>query len=66
MCKESHFLLCGSCFWCASFLDLRFTSDVCPSCMNGKVESMPLSDKVIYTFGWNAIRGVTLAFSSNR
>jgi hypothetical protein len=30
--------------------------------MNGKVESMPLSDKEIYTFRYDAIRGVTLEF----
>jgi hypothetical protein len=34
--------------------------------MNGKVESMPLSDKEIYTFGCDAIRGVTLAILSNK
>jgi hypothetical protein len=43
----------GSCFWCASFLELPFTIDVCPSCMNGKVESMPLSDKEIYAFDFD-------------
>ena len=66
MCKETHFLLCGSCFWCASFLELRVAIDVCPSCMNGKVESMPLSDKEIYTFDYDPIHGVTSAFPSNR
>jgi len=65
MSKEAHFLLCGSCFWCASFLELRFTIDICPSCKSGKVESMPLSDKEIYTFDYDPTRGVTLAFSSN-
>jgi len=65
-CKQIHFLLCGSCFWCASYIDLRNTVEKCPSCMNGKVESMPLSDKEIYTFRYDAIRGVTFAFKSNR
>ncbi|HMH09767.1 MAG TPA: hypothetical protein VK553_03605 [Candidatus Nitrosopolaris rasttigaisensis] len=45
---------------------MRDTVEKCPSCMNGKVESMPLSDKEIYTFRYDAIRGVTLAFKSNR
>jgi len=66
MCKETHFLLCGSCFWCASFLELRVMIDVCPLCMYGKVESMPLSDKEIYTFDYDLTSGVTLSFSSNR
>jgi hypothetical protein len=64
--KQIHFLLCGSCFWCASYLDLCETVEKCPSCMNDKVESMPVSDKEIYTFGYDAMRGVTLAFKSNR
>jgi hypothetical protein len=35
-------------------------------CMYGKVESMPLSDKEIYTFDYDLTSGVTLSFSSNR
>jgi len=64
--EQPHFLLCGSCYWCASYLNLRGRVETCPSCMNGKVESMPLSDKEIYTFRYDAIRGVTFAFKSNR
>ena len=60
--EQPHFLLCGSCYWCASYLSLRGTVEICPSCMNDKVESMPLSDKEIYTFRYDAIRGVTLEF----
>jgi hypothetical protein len=64
--EQPHFLLCGSCYWCASSISLLGTVEICPSCMNGKVESMPLSDKEIYTFRYDSIRGVTLAFKSNR
>jgi hypothetical protein len=60
--KQPHFLLCSSCFWCASYLNFCGTVEVCPSCMNGEVESMPISDKEIYTFRYDAIRGVTLEF----
>ncbi len=60
--KQPHFLLCGSCYWCASYLNFRGTVEVCPSCINGKVESMPISDNEIYTFHYNATRGVTLEF----
>ena len=60
--KQPHFLLCNSCLWCASDLNMRGTVEICPSCMNGKVESMPISDNEIYTFRYNAIRGVTLEF----
>jgi hypothetical protein len=47
--EQPHFLLCGSCYWCASYLNLRGRVETCPSCMNGKVESMPIFDKEIYT-----------------
>ena len=41
--NQSYFLLCGSCFWCASYFKVHYIIQICPSCMNGKVESMPLS-----------------------
>jgi hypothetical protein len=47
--EQPHFLLCGSCYWCASYLNLGGRVETCPSCMNGKVESMPISDNEIYT-----------------
>jgi hypothetical protein len=47
--EQPHFLLCGSCYWCASYLNLRGRVETCPSCMNGKVESLPISDNEIYT-----------------
>ena len=53
--EQPHFLLCGSCYWCASYLNFRGTVDLlCPSCLNGKVESMSISDNEIYTFSYNA------------
>lgn len=41
--EQPHFLLCGSCYWCASSISLRGTVEICPSCMNGKVKSMPIN-----------------------
>ncbi len=60
--EQPHFLLCGSCCWCASSISLRGTVEICPSCLNGKVESMPISDNEISTFHYSATRGVTLEF----
>ena len=62
--KQPHFLLCSSCFWCASYLEWGGTVEICPSCINGKVESTPISDTEIYTFCYDAIRGVTLEFGT--
>jgi hypothetical protein len=38
----------------------------CPACIHGKVESMPISDKEVYVFSYDVIRGVTLEFITNR
>jgi hypothetical protein len=58
--KQPHFLLCSSCFWCASDLNLRGIVERCPSCMNGKVESMPISNNEIYTFRHNVTPRIAL------
>jgi hypothetical protein len=34
--NQSYFLICGSCFWCASCFDLRSSIEICPSCMEVK------------------------------
>ena len=41
--STANFLLCKSCFWCASLLNIRPSDDVCPSCMNYGLKSMPVS-----------------------
>ncbi len=41
--EQPHFLLCGSCYWCASSISLLGTVEICPSCMNGKLKSMPIN-----------------------
>ena len=43
--KQIHFLLCESCFWCASCLNVgKRTVTNCPSCIDVRLESMPISD----------------------
>jgi hypothetical protein len=65
--KEIHFLLCESCFWCASCLNVgKRTVTKCPSCRDARLESMPISDCEIYKFEYDPERGVTLEFSFNK
>jgi hypothetical protein len=64
---EIKFLLCNSCFWCASYYlnssdKNRITR--CPACYSGELESMPISSREVYKFDCNPSRGVTLEFSS--
>ena len=53
------FLLCNSCFWCASYLNLRsFGFMECPSCKENTIERMPLSAYDVYSFDYNRVTGV--------
>jgi hypothetical protein len=63
--KKIDFLLCNSCFWCASYLNLRsFSYMKCPSCKENTIERMPLSANDIYSFDYNRETGVILEFSN--
>ena len=44
------FLICKSCFWCASQLNTRHVIiSVCPGCdNNGLLNSIPISDNAVY------------------
>ncbi len=62
-----NFLICGSCFWCASYLNnIQSFLDLCPSCKNEKVESIPISFDETYKFDYDAEHGVILEFGRTR
>jgi len=61
--STTNFILCKSCFWCASLLNNR-SFHVCPSCMKAELESIPVSLHEIYKFDYDASRGVTLEFEA--
>jgi hypothetical protein len=57
------FLMCESCFWCASAL--RHIELVqCPLCNKETLSSLPLSKDEKYSYSYNEKRGVELAFAS--
>jgi hypothetical protein len=67
--SDIHFLLCQSCFWCASytspFLYKRMTKETiakCPSCNEGNIESIPIAENEKYRFDYDTKRGVTMEF----
>jgi hypothetical protein len=62
--RQMHFLLCNTCYWCASDIGSESMLTECPSCNSVEVESMPLSDKELYKFNYHPKRGVTLEFSN--
>jgi hypothetical protein len=61
-----NFLLCGSCFWCASYFNYNEATTRCPACGCGNVESMPIATGEVYTFSHNRYRGITLEFSNHK
>ena len=40
--EEVYFLICESCFWCASFIRNKTTFANCPLCRNGKINCIPI------------------------
>jgi predicted RNA-binding Zn-ribbon protein involved in translation (DUF1610 family) len=38
-----YFVLCSSCYWCASDIDSKSKFTKCPSCGSVEVESMPIA-----------------------
>ena len=62
-----HFLLCESCFCCASESNICNKNNriaKCPSCKSNRIESMPISRNEVYNFSYDPIRGVSLAFQT--
>jgi hypothetical protein len=73
---EIHFLICQSCFWCASYIPPKMfsrttkaTKDIsgiditkCPSCIEGDIESLPITENEEYKFDYDTKRGVMLEF----
>jgi hypothetical protein len=62
--ERVDFLLCPSCFWCASYFNYGEVATRCPTCGNDNVESLPISNGEFYTFSHNRNRGITLEFSN--
>lgn len=68
-----NFLLCPSCFWCASCLPSQMFRTMaaaiysaslakCPSCIVGNIESVPVAENEEYKFDYDIKRGVTMEF----
>ena len=64
--NQIDFLLCPSCFWCASYFNYSKVAIRCPTCSSDNVESMPISNDELYTYSHDRNRGVPLEFSKKR
>ena len=62
--RQIHFLLCNTCYWCASDIGSKPKFTKCPSCNSFEVESMPIAKNELYKFDCYPKRGITLEFSN--
>jgi hypothetical protein len=70
--NEINFVLCQSCFWCASYLSSQTLSRMataedsllvkCPSCLEGSIESIPIAENENYRFAYDTKRGAVMEF----
>lgn len=66
--KKILFLICDSCFWCASYYDTSNLNKVtkCPCCDNNSIESIPISHNEVYNFSYDSRRGITRVSNAER
>ena len=65
--SRRYFLICQTCFWCASYIETICNMDElpykgCPTCKDNRVESLPISYDECYHFEYTPTRGVVLKF----
>ncbi len=65
--RQVNFLVCQSCFWCASYLYGCYkVAESCPLCgntsSNNNIESIPISNQEAFKFEYNQLRGLSLNF----
>ena len=63
--EQKYFLICNSCFWCASYFKNRISFSTCPVCINGKIDCMPIGEDENYTFNLSLTKGIELEFSND-
>jgi hypothetical protein len=58
--RQADFMICNSCFWCASNLSL-YSPVKCPTCDSDKMELIPISETEAYGLNIDG-NGVTMEF----
>ena len=64
--KETIFILCDTCFWCATYLKKRIVPDanICPNCLQTELSSFPILSNERFTCNYTEKRGLELEFNS--
>lgn len=63
--EQRLFLICESCFWCASYFRSGYLMHDCPMCYNGKLNCMPIGDDEEYRFDNSLTTGAEVQFSND-
>lgn len=61
--RKVQFLICDSCFWCASILEDGMPASRCPLCKSTKLESIPIAIGESYRFDYSIKSGIILEFA---
>ncbi len=59
---DKYFLICNSCFWCASYFKNQNSFPKCALCEYGEIECMPIGHDENYSFHYSPTKGVELEF----
>ncbi|MDP8903491.1 MAG: hypothetical protein M3M86_06985 [Thermoproteota archaeon] len=62
----SIFVLCDTCYWCATFLDKTRMMDKCPMCSAAQLSSFPIMPDESFIFSYDTKRGVELDFGRRK
>lgn len=60
------FILCESCYWCATYLDKTRVIDKCPMCSAPALSSFPIMPDESFTFSYDVKHGVELDFTRRK
>jgi hypothetical protein len=60
--QRTQFLICESCFWCASILEGGRPVGRCPRCKSSMLEFIPIATGESYRLDYGAKSGVTVKF----
>jgi DTW domain-containing protein YfiP len=63
--KETTFILCDSCFWCATYLEKRVLveENICPNCSQTELSSFLILPNERITYNYSEKREVELKFN---
>jgi hypothetical protein len=62
----SIFMLCETCYWCATYLDKTRVVEKCPACSSIVLSSFPIMPDESFVFSYDAKRGVELDFGRRK